>query len=132
MKKIDKYEIFHTLLRNNEDAYLVMQKHPEYNYRFVKLALNSDEYKYFKELRLKTFYENIDLSIIQKLFTIDNTLEFLDPESHNYPALIKEYGNLIKLTETIAKRLNKTSKDININESLNKLELTIDDYSEED
>ena len=73
--------------------------------------LKSKEYLDYVELYISTFANNIDGLILQSLHKLSLELSQMDPTEKNYPALLREKANLLKITSPLVERLMKISKE---------------------
>lgn len=81
-------------------------------------ALQTNEYKVFSEEVNKNFIENTDLRLVGQLYKIEKALSELSSSDKNYPALIKNYLEILKITAPIVERLSKHAQEINTFEGL--------------
>lgn len=89
-----------------ETAYLSNNTHSLQEYID---ALETDEYKQFSEDVNNNFIANADVRLVGQLFKIEKALLGLEPNDKNYPALLKNYTELLKLTAPIVERLHRES-----------------------
>lgn len=84
--------------------------------------LGSKEYREFAAQIEGQFLNNIESVLIGNLYKLQLTLNSLDPKDRNFPAIYKNYTELLKLTAPIVERLNKQRVEF---EQLQGLELAI-------
>lgn len=95
---------------NPDVAYLNNSK---YTIEQYEQALETDEYKEFAKKIEKQFIENADLLLMGNLYRAQEAMMLIGPENKNYPAIMKNYTDLLKITSPIVERLQKQKLEVN-------------------
>lgn len=123
MTEIEKYN---KLLELGED----ITRLPEAEQADYNSILLSDPYIEYKNKRLSAWADSADLHLISRLYKLERIIDGYDTCHKNYPALIANYGNLIKLTSPLLERMNKNKIEIDAMHKLNSVYLDIKDEEE--
>ena len=76
-------------------------------------TLTTDEYKQFAIQLNDEFIANADSRLLGQLYRIDSALTSLNATDKNYPALLKNYLEILKITAPIVERLSKHAQETN-------------------
>jgi hypothetical protein len=95
---------------NPDLAYIYCNK---YTVREYEDAAEQENYKQFADNLEKNFFSKIDAILIGNLYRAQETLNTIGPEDKGYAAIMKNYIDLLKITQPIVERLNKQKLEVN-------------------
>lgn len=78
---------------------------------YLDLAQTQD-YKDFCDKQFKIFFDGWEGALLHRLHKLTTELQNMSPSDKNYPALNREYVNVLKTTTPVLERLSKISKEI--------------------
>ena len=96
-------------------AYLHNHSHSIEDY---EKALATKEYKDFALEVQERFFENCDLRLLGNLFRAECALQEIGPSHKNYPAILRNYKELLSISSPIIERLSKVKIESNVFEGL--------------
>ncbi|BDQ01936.1 MAG: hypothetical protein KatS3mg036_0490 [Ignavibacterium sp.] len=95
---------------------------PQFSIVDYTQTLSTPEYQEFARDVENNFLNNIEAVLMGNLYRIQEALKSLQPTDKNFPAIYKNYIELLKLTAPIVERLNKQRIEV---DQLKGLELAI-------
>ena len=115
----------YSLFMSGGSPELANKLNSSYSVQEYQEILLSEEYKKYAEEYISNF--NADGLLLQSLHKLTFELSEMDPKEKNYPALLREKANLIKLTSPILERIYRISKEYELNNVFSNLKIIIDD-----
>lgn len=95
--------------------------------RLYEGALNTKQYKEFRDKLELEFTENIEGVLLHQLYRATEQLEVADPTEKGYSAISKHYLEILKMTAPIIERMSKDKAEA---QTFNGLEIVIKDTTQ--
>lgn len=73
--------------------------------------LSTDEYKEFSDKQFKTFFDGWEGALLHRLNKLTIELQNMDPTEKNYPALNREFVNVLRTTTPILEKLARIQSE---------------------
>lgn len=105
--KEKKRELYISLFFSGGSPEIATKYNPLFSLKEYLKASKSQSYKDFVEQINKEFLENSDLMLLGNLYRIQEVLATMDVTDKNYPQIMKNYNEMLKITQPIVERLSK-------------------------
>ena len=105
------------------DPILANMQNPLYSIDEFERVLRSKSYEDYATTISDRFTSGIDLRLVGDLYRAQQALALLKPNDINYPKIMKEYRELLKITSPILEKLQRIRVEV---ETFDNLELVLE------
>ena len=121
---MNQRDLFISLCFSGGDPDIAFLHNNKFTIDEYEQARETEEYKDFAEKVQTRFLENPDLALMGNLYRAQEAMLMIGEDHRNYPAIMKNYIEILKLTKPIIERLNKQRLEV---QAFDGLELVIDE-----